>query len=224
MSQKYTAAIIILLVVMLLLAICLGIAGKQKNKNNTESSAAEPAVTLSSEQLIVPSSMPERFSMQLPSGFTETGSEYIDKYYVRNDASIIVTGEKIVIPGELLDNYTADMKKQYEQTADEFQMVKEETLTLESGLTCNIMEFSYAIVGTDVRQNMRCITAVLLKDNRSYIVTCKSRAETFGGYYQDFRAAIKSIRIADEDAASATTATATTAATVSQTAAVSAQP
>ncbi|MBQ5335620.1 MAG: hypothetical protein J6Z45_06705 [Oscillospiraceae bacterium] len=217
MSQKYTAAIIVLLVLMLLTAIYMGIAGKRSAKNKNESSVS-PAVTLSSEQLIVPASMPERFSMQLPAGFTETGSAYIDKYFVRNDASIIITGEKILIPGEQLDPYAEDMKKQYAESADEFQLVKEETIALDSGVSCKVLEFSYALLGENARQDMRCITAVLIKDNRSYIVTCKSRAETFGGYYQDFRQAIKTIRIADADTAQ------TTATTVSQTVVVSAQP
>lgn len=216
MSQKTAVAVIVFLLVLLLLAIYLGLAGKRNGKGGE--SSVQPAVTLSSEQLIVPSSFPERFSMQLPAGFTETGSQYIDKYFVRNDASIIVTGEKILIPGEQLENYTDNVKKQYQETADEFQMVKEETLNLDGGLLCNLLEFSYAIVGTDARQEMRCMTAVMLKDNYSYIVTCKSRAETFGGYYQDFRTAVKSIRIADAPVGG------TSETTASQTVVVSEQP
>ncbi|MCR5305649.1 MAG: DUF1795 domain-containing protein [Oscillospiraceae bacterium] len=196
MSQKTGAVMIAFLAILLLLAIYLGIAGKKKNRQQ-ESSAAVTG-TESTLPAIVPSSMPDGFTMQIPSGFTETGSQYIDRYYVRNDASIIVTGEKIIIPGEYLEDYVADVKKQYALTADEFQLVKEEPIRLADGLPCTILEFSYAIVGENARQDFRCLTAVMLKDNHSYIVTCKSRADTFGGYYQSFRDAVKSIRIADQ--------------------------
>lgn len=217
MSQKTTVAVIVMLTVMLLLAIYLSIAGKRRAKEQ-ESSAVSTAAA-ETEPLIVPAAMPERFSMQIPSGFTETHSDYIDTYYIRNDASIIVTGEKIVIPGEQLEQYTKEMKEQYERSADEFTIVREEQILLEGNLPCNLIEFSYALIGENARQDFRCITAVTLKDNRSYIVTCKSRAETFGGYYQNFRDAVKSIRIADEPV-SGTQAAATE--TVSVTAATTA--
>lgn len=196
MSQKTSALLIAVLAVLLLFALFFAVAGKQKDKPQNSSSAA-PSETAATGPSIVPASMPNGFSMEIPPGFTETGSQYIERYFVKNDASIIVTGEKFEIAGGYLKDYVEQVKQQYQATADAFQMVKQERITLADGLACELLEFSYAIIGENVRQDFRCVTAVMLKDSRAYLVTCKSHADTFGGYYQSFRDAIKSIRIAD---------------------------
>ena len=93
MSNKFfLAALLILLGAALIAGIVAMQSKKQKPEESSESSAA--AVT---EILVVPDSIPERFSFEPPADFTETASKAYTKYYVLNDASIIVTGEQLVI-------------------------------------------------------------------------------------------------------------------------------
>ncbi len=208
MSNKFlTAAVVILSVVMIVGAVVL-LARKNKPQE-TESSAelSEPAQT---EIVIVPATMPERFTMTVPNGFTETSSERFDKYYIHDDASIIVTGEKIVISGELLGDYVEDMKRQYAETADDYKLISEKIIEVD-GVECRLLEFRYAIKAADERQGFGCLTGVLIKDDFVYIITCKSHEETFAAYADDFRKAIRTVVIKPAESEPAVTSVTTAA-------------
>ena len=194
MSNKLIGTVLIAVLAVVVLGIAFSAATKKRQ--NTGESSLESEVAQVTEQVLVPAVIPEKFSMQVPAGFSETSSKAFDKYYVFRDASIIVTGEKLVIAGEQLDRYAENMKKQYEAAADEFTLVKEETVDV-NGVQCRMMQFHYAIVAADAKQVMECLTGVMIKNNETYIITCKSHAETFPGYYDMFRTAIKSTVIAD---------------------------
>ena len=194
MSNKLIGTVLIAVLAVVVLGIAFSAATKKRQ--NTGESSLESEVAQVTEQVLVPAVIPEKFSMQVPAGFSETSSKAFDKYYVFRDASIIVTGEKLVIAGEQLDRYAENMKKQYEAAADEFTLVKEETVDV-NGVQCRMMQFRYAIVAADAKQVMECLTGVMIKNNETYIITCKSHAETFPGYYDMFRTAIKSTVIAD---------------------------
>ena len=216
MSNKLlTAAVVVLSVVIIVGAIVL--LARKNQPQDAESSAelSEPAQT---EMIIVPASMPERFTMTVPSGFTETSSDRFDKYYIHEDASIIVTGEQIVIVGELLGDYVDRMKQQYEQTADDYRLESEKTIKVD-GTECRLLEFSYAIRTDDQRLGFGCLTGVLIKDNYVYIITCKSRAETFAAYVDDFRKAIKTVVIKPAESVPAVTSATVQTAVPAQTAA-----
>ena len=189
----------LLIVLITVMAVVLLIGGLSlwKSSSSDESSADSTAVM--TDVIIVPSEMPERISFELPPGFTERSSEAYDKYYVRDDASVIVTGEEMVIKGIRLDEYVETVRSQYAQTADEFSLISEQTIALRSGVNCTVLEFTYAIVGEDVHQVMQCITAVIVKDNRAYLVTCKSKRENIQVYRAAFLRMIESITIADSD-------------------------
>ena len=197
MSKKVIVSVLLTALFILLFILLLSAGLKRRSRDAGSSAELIPDQT---QIVIVPSEMPSRISLQVPPGFTETASEYYEKYYVKNDASIIITGEKITITGALLEDYVSDIKAQYERTADAWQLQQEEMRTI-NGVPCVILEFTYAIIGDNVRQDMGCTTAVMLKDDRAYIVTCKSRAETYAAYVAQFRSAISSIVIADADPA-----------------------
>lgn len=197
MSKKVIVSVLLTALFILLFILLLSAGLKRRSRDAGSSTELIPDQT---QIVIVPSEMPSRISLQVPPGFTETASEYYEKYYVKNDASIIITGEKITITGALLEDYVSDIKAQYERTADAWQLQQEEMRTI-NGVPCVILEFTYAIIGDNVRQDMGCTTAVMLKDDRAYIVTCKSRAETYAAYVAQFRSAISSIVIADADPA-----------------------
>ena len=207
MSKKLliTVAAAIILVVL--------IAGISAETHKNETAAEESSALKSgSEMIVVPSEMPEGITMQMPAGFTETTSPYYDKYFICDDASVIVTGEPLTIYGQDVRTYGESMKQQYQDTADDFLLLSEENTSV-ANADCCLYEFTYAIKGEDVTQEMQCLTAVVIKNERVYIVTCKSRRETFMKYRQPFRKMIESIQIADENSsASAAAGTETTAA------------
>lgn len=194
MSNRVLAVLIAVLAVVLLIA---GMSVLNKNRGEESSESSHAVLT---DVIIVPSEMPKRITFELPPGFTEKNSEAYDKYYVRDDASVIVTGEEMTIKGIRLDEYVDSVKAQYAQTADRYSLLSEQTVGLSGGVQCTVLEFTYSIIGEDAQQGMQCITAIMLKDNRSYIVTCKSRQESFSVYRSSFMRMIESIHIADRDA------------------------
>lgn len=191
-SKKMLLPILVILAVIILIAGLTIITGS-KEAAETESSAEISAV---SEVIVVPSEMPERISLPLPSGFTETASNYYDKYYVRDDASVIVTGEELTAYGMDAESYAEGVKTQYAQTADNFYLLSEETVQA-ADVPCKLLEFTYDIVGTESTRSMKCITAILVKDNFVYIITCKSPQDSFSAYRGAFRQMIDQVTIAD---------------------------
>ena len=193
MSKKTLIAAISAVFILLMIGI-LAAAVRKSSKTAEESASSEEEL----EQIvIIPSEMPVNISLPIPGGFTETSSPYYDKYYLMNDASIIVTGEDLVIPGQSIDDYASSMLRQYEKTADEFTLLSMGETP--SGAPCRLIEFTYALVGEDVRQDFQCLTAVLMKDDYVYIVTCKSKRETFANYRGAFLSMIGKITISDSE-------------------------
>ena len=191
MTKKTLVVILAAVLALVMLGgIAVRIRGSKKSKSSDESSIEELT-----QEIIIPSEMPVNISLPIPAGFTETSSEYYNKYFVRDDASIIVTGEKIPIAGKQLEEYTADVLAQYEKSVDEFQLIN--NTAYKSGAPCKVLEFTYALIGEKARQDFQCITAVLLKDNCSYLVTCKSKKETFASYRALFLMMIEKITILD---------------------------
>ncbi len=165
-------------------------------KNSKKQSASESSTIELAQAIIVPSEMPVNISIPIPAGFSETSSDYYDKYYIRDDASIIITGEELPVQGKTLDEYTDNVLKQYGNSVDEFRLIN--NTEYESGAPCRLLEFTYALIGENVRQDFQCITAVLLKNNCSYIVTCKSKQENFNVYRGVFLNMIGKITIQDQ--------------------------
>lgn len=223
MEKKLTAVA----VTALLIIVLTGIIALITHRPKTEESSAEDSAA-ETEPVVVPSTMPGSIHVTPPAGFSETSSPYYDKYFVKDDASIIITGEKLAIDGIYTDEYVQSVKAQYEKTASDYELLAEDNLTV-SGAQATILEFTYAIVGENVRQDMTCMTGIAVKGRNAYIITCKSRSETYAGYRDTFRSFIKSIDLADvnifsevysqissaSSVTSTTTATAVTAADTS---------
>ncbi len=169
-----------------------GCATQESEIDSTADSLAE------TQQIVIPSTLPDGFSFTVPAGFQTTQSSGFQEYYVFNDASIIVTGEKMTIAGERLENYVKTVRQSYERTADQFQLIEEKQQTV-NGQNCTTLEFTYTIVGEDTQVNLHCLTAVLLANDWAYLVTCKSKHETYYSYAALFQAAIESIVLTDPE-------------------------
>lgn len=193
MSNKLLTALLVTLAVVLVMALLMLVlprADRHADESSAENSLAEI------DMLIVPSEMPEGISMSVPDDFTETASQYYKKYYVRDDASIIVTGEKMEFQYAEVDSYTDSVIKQYQEAVDEFQIISDESLII-SGTHARLLEFTYAIVGSETRQDLECSTLIMMKGDRVYLVTCKSNRENYAKYRDRFRMTMNSIRLTD---------------------------
>lgn len=198
MSKKLVVLLVAMAAVVLLIA---GISTLQGgHTEETESSAQEFA---ESEVIVVPTEMPSGITLDIPEGFSETASPYCDKYYEKNDATIIITGEELSDYNLNTARYTENVKKTYEQSADNFQLFSEDSFET-SNTTCSLLEFTYSVTLQDRVQQMECLTAVAVKEGRVYIVTCKSHRDTYPSYANQFRQMLSSMDIADKDLSIAT--------------------
>lgn len=193
MSNKLLTALLVTLAVVLVMALLMLVlprADRHADESSAENSLAEI------DMLIVPSEMPEGITMSVPDDFTETASQYYKKYYVRDDASIIVTGEKMEFKYAEVDSYTDSVILQYREAVDEFQIISDESITV-SGTHARLLEFTYAIVGSEARQDLECSTLIMMKGDRVYLVTCKSNRENYSKYRDRFRMIMNSIQLTD---------------------------
>ncbi|MBP0967932.1 MAG: hypothetical protein J5722_09875 [Oscillospiraceae bacterium] len=194
MLKKLLTAFLIALAVILIMAVVMLFF--PRSGQHEESSAAESLAA--TEMLVVPSDMPEGITMSVPQGFSETSSQYYTKYYIKDDASVIITGEDMSLRYAEIDNYTESVISQYRESVDDFKLIEDEVVTV-SGTRAHLLEFSYAIVGEDARQDFMCTTAVMIYHDNAYLVTCKSHAENYQNYREIFRMALSTIRLSDPD-------------------------
>ncbi|MGN0648661.1 MAG: hypothetical protein ACI4J3_08540 [Oscillospiraceae bacterium] len=176
----------------LCVAFCFGCTGCISNPalssvNEVESTAEESIV-------LIPTALPEYFNITIPAGFTATSSAAYEEYYICNDASIIITDDPIAISGERLDNYAAKVKEIYEQTADNYLLLNEAKETI-NGTEAVLLEFTYALVGEDKKQDLQAMVCIMLHHDVAYVITCKSKAKNFMQYRAGFREAINTIEI-----------------------------
>ena len=193
MSKKLLTALLVALLVVLAMAVVMLLLPRG-TKAPAESSAEDSLEE--AEVLIVPSDMPDGIELDVPDTYEEVTSEYYKKYYKRNDASIIVTGEKMEFSYAEVDSYTDSVILQYQEAVEDFQLISDEEIQI-SGDKARLLEFTYAIVGSEDRQDFECTTAVMMRGDRVYLVTCKSRLDTYEKYREEFRMILNSIRLSD---------------------------
>lgn len=195
MSKKLLTALLVAVLVVLAMAVVMMIMTVPRVVKAPAESSAEESLE-DAGMLIVPSDMPEGITIEVPDTYEEAASEYYKKYYVKNDASIIVTGEKMEFSYAEVDSYTDSVILQYQEAVDDFQLVSDEDIEI-SGSKARLLEFTYAIVGSEDRQDFECTTAVMMRGDRVYLVTCKSHYDTYPNYREEFRMILNSIRLSD---------------------------
>ncbi|MCQ2416813.1 MAG: hypothetical protein MJ071_03260 [Oscillospiraceae bacterium] len=205
MSKRIIILLIAIGAVIVFMAGATAFSQHKKAHQPEESQASEESY--SDEMIVIPSKLPEGIELEIPTGFTETSSSFYDCYYVKEDASIIITGEESSIYNITTEEYADLVKQQYMDTTEQFQLVSEETFPC-SGTECKLFRFTYAIVGAETTKQMECLSAVAVKDNFIYLVTCKSSHDTFSGYLNVFRQMLSTMKIADAFSPSETSASA----------------
>lgn len=177
---------------MVCMAFCFGCTGCISNP--ALSSVNEVESTAEDSIALIPTALPEYFNITIPAGFTATSSAAYEEYYILNDASIIITDDPIAISGERLENYAAKVKEIYEETADHYLLLNESKETIH-GTEAVLLEFTYALVGEEKKQDLQAMVCIMLHHDVAYVITCKSKAENFMQYRAGFREAIHTIEI-----------------------------
>ncbi len=205
MSNASYKLIVLVLAIVVAAALIAGIAAlSERTGRGTDESSLLPAE--GTQYMLIPSAMPERIRLIPPAGFTETSSDYYEKYYIKDDASVIVTGEPLTIYGMDAEHYSQSVLEQYKSTVEGFELLNQEDIIV-SDAACKLMEFQYSITGVDQERKMQCLTAITVKDDYVYIITCKSNVNTYLSYREEFRHTIESINILPPPATTAPTET-----------------
>ncbi len=195
-----------------LLSVCLSGCNIKLLEKPDESSTETTAPADESSIMIIPSTYPEEVTINIPTGFSERSSQYCNKFYARDDATILVDKEPQIIQGIRLDEYKENAKKIYQETAVNYTLLSESEEVINSR-PAFLLEFTYDIPAEERTQTMHALVVLFMIDNNAYAVTCKSFDEHFIGYRNVFNMALASIKIAEPSETTTVDVTATTNAT-----------
>jgi hypothetical protein len=134
----------------------------------------------------------EHFSISVPEDYEETSSEYIEKYYVKDDcASIIVTHEDSTESYSDVSQYYDYATLQYTATFDNFEEISKSYTTIQNQYNTIVVEFSYSVSSID----MTCYAEYILLGSTIYVVTCSSTTDTYSQYRDGFEQSLESVSI-----------------------------
>lgn len=171
-------AVFISLALILSLAACT-------DKNNS----------LSSENSSQPQEMVEALpfpdiKLSIPSDYETTSSGYIDEFYKKGNASVIVTSKN---NSQNMDSVVYDALLQYNNIADSLREVSNESVEI-NGYEARIVEIRYSISGENDTLNMSCCFGFIIKNSTLYIITCSAPTNEYSQYSAEFKDIIKSAK------------------------------
>lgn len=136
----------------------------------------------------------DNFSISVPEDYEETSSDYIDKYFIKdNSASIIVTSDKNIFQYNNISQYYENSVQQYQSTFDEFKEISTEDIVIDNKYNAKLSEFSYTIASEEKNIEMSCYVEYILSPTCVYIITCSAPSDTYQSYKDDFVKSINSV-------------------------------
>ncbi len=168
------------------------------NTNTNDSTNLETNTTYSKEDCFL-AFVDSKITMYIPNYYTQTSSQYIDKFYIRDNVATIMLTEdtNYSISNTDIDTYYNNAIQQYSNTFDEFNVISTQDVDYSFKGTGKIVEFSYTIYGKDEAKDMSCYAEYILLNNRTYIITCSTTSDTYQTYRDDFVYAVSTITIND---------------------------
>lgn len=162
----------------LLLTGCSGVSGKTEEQT--------------SETLVVYKALPlPNLFVDIPERFEETSSEFYEKYYICDDASIIITEDQ-QSAGVSIKDYSIQALVQYQDLTKTLDITGDELVYADS-LAVQVLEFTYTLAEDGPAISTMVGFAGDLKS--VYIVTCKCAEEHYAEYRDDFMTVMTSMRI-----------------------------
>lgn len=134
--------------------------------------------------------LPDLF-ISIPEGYEETSSQFYETYYCKDDASIIITEDESAVNTPSRD-YAVSALNQYQSVTQTLEVLNDEVMAA-GAATVQVLEFTYTLTADDTP--MTTMAAFATDGLTSYIITCKSRADTYDLHRPEFLAAVQSVRI-----------------------------
>jgi hypothetical protein len=165
---------------LLLAAVCLlsGCAASANEQEPTETMVVYKALPL-----------PDLF-VDIPEGYEETSSQFYDRYYIKDDAMIIITedNEKGTMSPH---DYSIDALTQYYKITHSLDMIHDEVVSA-GNRDVQTLEFTYTLEeGGDAFSTMVGFSSDGIT---MYIITCKCNAANYEQHREEFLTVIRSQR------------------------------
>ena len=135
--------------------------------------------------------LPDLF-VEIPETYQETSSEYYDKYYINDDASIIITEDNEAGATMTARDYSLRALTQYKDMTYSFEMIGNETVAA-NFLNVEVLEFSYTIA--EDMPSLSSMVGFLSDGNSVFILTCKCSSENYDQHREEFLSVLRSVRI-----------------------------
>lgn len=134
--------------------------------------------------------LPDLF-VKIPEGYEETSSQFYEKYYIQDDASIIIT-EDNDSPNTPIKDYSTKALVQYQGMTKSLDVIGDDVVYADK-IAVQILEFTYTLAEDGPK--LTTMVGFATDGQTIYILTCKSSEETYEQHRAEFLTVMKSIRI-----------------------------
>ena len=169
----------------LLCCLCLGamlLTGC--SAKNTES---EPTQIPVYEALPLPD-----IKLDIPEGYETTSSELCEEFYVKDDASIIITEDKNG-PFDSTYDYSIRALAQYQNLATTLEVSGNEVMQ-GANTSVQTLEFRYTF-GDNAEGDLTALIGYATDGQSMFIITCKSNTVTYEQHKEEFAAVMRSLML-----------------------------
>ena len=143
------------------------------------------------ESIVVYKALPlPDLTVEIPEGYEEVSSQFYEKFYKKDDATIIITEDNERGAMSVRD-FSVDALTQYQSVTHSLDMIGDE-VTLAGIMTCRILEFTYTIEEGDAP--ISSMVGFASDGSTMYIITCKCNAENYESHRGEFKTVIQSQR------------------------------
>ncbi len=134
--------------------------------------------------------LPELY-MEIPEDYTATSSEFYEEYYIKDDASIIVT-QDTGGPFESAYDYSVSALVQYQDVTEDLEVLGTELVETDS-IGVQILEFTYTMGEGDNAITKTSMAGYCTDSESMYIITCKSDPDTYEAHREEFLSVMRSV-------------------------------
>jgi hypothetical protein len=134
--------------------------------------------------------LPDLF-VKIPEGYTETSSQFYEKYYIQDDASIIIT-EDNDSPNTPIKDYSTRALVQYQDMTKTLEVTGSDVVYA-GHIAVQLLEFDYTLA--DDGPVLSTMVGYATDGQTIYILTCKCSKEHYDQRREEFLTVMQSIRI-----------------------------
>ena len=130
--------------------------------------------------------------LDIPEGYEATSSELCETFYVKDDASIIITEDKNG-PFDSTYDYSITALRQYQQVATTVEVLSNEAFDCVNA-PLQTLEFRYTL-GDNAEADMTVLAGYVTDGESMFIVTCKSNTTTYAQHRDEFFTVMRSLMV-----------------------------